>query len=333
MDARRVAGGQCGETLVVLKPFLRPLCLLSLLVLLSWSAVVSAQQVLRLGTNVWPGYEPLYIAAEREGWERRLRVRLVEYPSATEVLRAFRNKALEAAALTLDEVLSLRAAGIPVKVVAVLDVSAGADAILGRPGLAQFADLRGRRIGVESGALGAYMITRALELNGMTLDDVTIVHVDVSAQEGAYHAGRVDAVVTFEPVRTRLLAAGAVELFDSRQIPGEIVDVLVVHEELAQSQPDKIRELIAGWFRALDYRQLQPEAAARFVASRLRITPQEVDASYQGIYLPDEAENLRLLNGGLEAVLQRLQQTLLREGLLQQAEPLDRLLDPLFLPR
>jgi len=52
---------------------------------------------MRLGTNVWPGYEPLYLAREF-GYIDREDVQLVELNSATQVMRAFRNGALEAAA-------------------------------------------------------------------------------------------------------------------------------------------------------------------------------------------------------------------------------------------
>ena len=50
--------------------------------------------LVRIGTNVWPGYEPLYLAREL-GYYKDLNVRLVEYPSASEVIRAFKNKNLE----------------------------------------------------------------------------------------------------------------------------------------------------------------------------------------------------------------------------------------------
>lgn len=63
---------------------------------------------LRIGTLVWPGYEPLYLARER-GYLDPKSVRLVEYPSNSEVTRAFRNRAIEAAALTFDEVHPLLA--------------------------------------------------------------------------------------------------------------------------------------------------------------------------------------------------------------------------------
>lgn len=295
--------------------------------------LADATHPIRLGTNVWPGYEPLYLAAEREAWRERLGVRLVEYPSATEVIRAFRNRALEAAALTLDEVLTLREAQIPLKVIAVLDVSAGGDVILAKPEIERFSDLRGRRVGVESSALGAFFLTRALEINGITLDEIEIVHLDVSAHLGAYNADRVDAVVTFEPVRTKLLNEGARELFSSRDIPGEVVDVLVVHAEVLDAHPDRLRALLAGWFRALDYLRDEPMAAASFTARRLKITPEEVIASYQGLELPDARRNAALLKQGLRGTLQLLQQALIREGLLQQPQDTQGLIEAGLLPR
>jgi NitT/TauT family transport system substrate-binding protein len=280
------------------------------------SSPAHARQVLRIGTNIWPGYEPLYLAAERGAWRSRFNVRLVEYPSATEVLRAFRNRALEAAALTLDEVLALQGAELPIKVVAVLDISAGGDVILARPAITDFHALAGRRIGVESGALGAYVISRALEIHGMSLADVEIVTMDVSAHENAYQGDLVDAVVTFEPVRTRLLAEGAREVFSSNQIPGEIVDVLVVHEAVLEREGDTVRQLVKGWFQTLDYMKSEPEAAARFTAHRLRITPEEVVSSYDGLYLPGAAENVALLSGALTPTLQRLHRVLLQQQIL-----------------
>jgi len=71
---------------------------------------------LRIGTNVWPGYEPLYLAREL-GYLDPRSVHLVEYPSASEVIRAFRNHAIEAAALTFDEVLLLTQDGFKPRVV------------------------------------------------------------------------------------------------------------------------------------------------------------------------------------------------------------------------
>ena len=274
----------------------------------------------KLGTNLWPGYEPFYLALEL-GILQPSQVQLVDYPSASEVIRGFRNGALDAAALTLDEVLLLAQNNIPVKVVLVLDISHGGDVIMARPEIERFEDLAGKRVGVESNALGAYVITRALELNGMSLADMRIERIAVSGHEEAYREGRVDAVVTFEPVRTALARDGAREIFSSQAIPGEIVDVLVVHEDYLKRHRDRVAAMADSWFEALAYIRAQRPEAHRLIAERLKLTPAEVSASYEGLILADRQENRRQLSGEhpmLGGVLKKLNRAMLDNRLLHR---------------
>ena len=119
------------------------------------------EPVLRIGTNVWIGSEPLYLARDLGHLDSRA-VRLVEYPSASEVLRAYRNQTIDGMVISMDELLGLAADGLQPKVILVVDVSHGADVVVGRPGMRTMMDLRGRRVAVERSALGAFVLARAL---------------------------------------------------------------------------------------------------------------------------------------------------------------------------
>lgn len=252
---------------------------------------------MRVGANPWPGYQPLFLAQEL-GYFGGAAIRLVEYPSATQVLRAYRNGVLEAACLTLDELLLLESQqGLAPRIVAVMDVSNGADALLARPPLTRLADLKGRRLGVEDTALGAFMLVRVLERAGIARSDLELHSLEVNEHERAFLEGRVDAVITFEPVRTKLMTREARILFDSSEIPGEIVDVLGVKREHLSSQPEQAALLLRGFFRALDYMKAHPEDAARRMAVRQGVTPQEFQASLRGLHLPDLKANLALMQG------------------------------------
>lgn len=295
--------------------------LLAALLLLNLASCSTTDTTLmRIGTNLWIGYEPLYLAADQQQWPAA-ELRLIEYPSATEVLRAFRNHTLEAASLTLDEVLLLRQSDIPVQVVLVHDISDGADVIVARPEIDSFKALRGRRIAVESGALGAFVLTRALSLYQMSIADVEVHHLPIDRHQASYLAGEVDAAVTFEPVRTKLLNAGAVERFSSREIPGEIVDVLVVHQAFIDEHPQQVRRLVNGWFEAIDHLQQKPEQAAAFMSQRLGVSSDEVHASFDGLRFPNRAENRRLLgdDGELYTTLRLLADVMRSESLVSDA--------------
>src|SRR3954469_24694728 len=60
------------------------------------------EPALRIGTNVWIGCEPLYLARELGNLDPAT-VQLVEYPSASEVLRAYRNQAIDGMVISLDK--------------------------------------------------------------------------------------------------------------------------------------------------------------------------------------------------------------------------------------
>ncbi|WP_254517510.1 ABC transporter substrate-binding protein, partial [Salmonella enterica] len=74
---------------------------------------------------------------------------------------------LEAAALTLDEVLLGRNQGLDLRVILVLDISTGADVVVAAPHVHSLADLKGRRIGFEEGATGALMMNAVLAAAGL----------------------------------------------------------------------------------------------------------------------------------------------------------------------
>ena len=119
------------------------------------------QPPLTVGTNTWIGYEPLYLAHDL-GYYEGANLRLVELASTTQTLDALRVGSLDLAGLTLDEALLLAQEGVPIAVIWVLNTSAGADALLAKPGITTLDALRGKRIGVEQTAVGGYMLNAAL---------------------------------------------------------------------------------------------------------------------------------------------------------------------------
>jgi NitT/TauT family transport system substrate-binding protein len=286
-------------------------------------------QPMRIGSNVWPGYEPLYLAREL-GYYEGLPISMVEYPSASEVLRAYRNGAIQAAALTMDEVLILAESGLDPRVVLLLDVSQGGDVILGRGDVQGVADLKGRKVGVENTALGAYVLSRALAMHDMQVSDVTLVPLEVNEHEVAFKAGKIDAVVTFEPVRTRLLDVGAQLLFSSEDIPGEIFDVLVVDGEYLAQNREVVASLVQRWFQTLEYQRQNPQRAAEVIARRQQLKPEDYLASMDGLKMVSRAENIEALSGQsppVTAVMERLKNSMLQNKLLQKDVDVERLVD------
>lgn len=266
-----------------------------LTLMLLFGCTQKPQPPLRVGTNIWPGYEFLYLARDL-GYYKNSPIKLIEYTSASEVIRAYLNGVIDAAALTMDEVFLLAEQKENPKVVLIMDFSDGGDVVIAKPEIRQLSDLRGKRIGVETTALGAFMLTRALEHADMNIKDVSVVPLEVAEHENAFKKGTVDAVVTFEPVRSNLLNAGGNLLFDSSKIPGEIIDVLIIRKELIASKNKTLNVLLSGWFKALDYFTENPEDGSRRIAPREGVTPEQFLTSLEGLHIPDKKENINLLS-------------------------------------
>ncbi len=286
--------------------------------------------VLRVGADVWPGYEPLYLARDLD-YFRGAPIHPVEFTSATQVIRAYQNEAIDAVCLTLDEALLLASQGADFRIVLAADFSNGADVIIGASGIQTMKDLQGRRVGVEDTALGAFFLTRALQESGMQTGDVRVVPMQVQDHEQAFLKGDVDAVVTFEPVRGKLLARGAHILFDSSRIPSEIVDVVLVRADYLQHHPQVVADLVRGWQQAQDYMTRTPDDALVRMARREGVTVAEMRTALHGVHLPSREENRELLSGrapALQPALQRLAKFMLQAKLLQSPAPVDKLIDP-----
>lgn len=258
---------------------------------------------LRLGVSPWPGNAPFIQAGD----EARLGagVRVVEFSSETATLQAFRNRTLEAAILTLDETLLLASEGLPLRAAALTDISAGAGKIMARPAIKGMNDLRGRRVAVESTAVGVFILAHALRDAGMALADVELVALLPHEQAREYAAGRIDAAVGHEPYSSRLEQLGARAIFDTGRAEEYILRVLVVHDAGPAIPPERLRTLVAALFAAqTEFAPVDARAAAQ-AAKRYGLSPAETVRAWEGLrplgerenqaYYADDAARLRTL--------------------------------------
>lgn len=291
---------------------------------------------LRVAAHVWPGYELMFVARDLH-WLDPQQVELVQTSFAGDSVEAIAAGQVDAAALTLDEVLSARDRGVPLTVVLVFDVSAGADVVIARPGIDTANGLKGLRVGYERGAVGALMLEKALRAAGLTLEDIDPVNLPPSRHLTAWDIGLVDALVTYEPLASHLRGQGGTVLFDSTQAPNRIVDVLAVRSDRLQgAKKQALKHLVVAHFLALEHFQRNPQDAAYRMVTRLRLPAAEISGTFRGLVLPDLVNNHRLLSGESVPLLRSARElSILMQswGLLSSSDSdLAGLVDDRFLP-
>ena len=258
---------------------------------------------LKIGISTWPGYEPLVLALENKYYDN-VDVRIVRFSTPTESYRALRDGAIDVAAFTADEVLYYARLKKNPKIFHVLDISNGADALVVRPDIEKLDDLKGTKVGIENSTLDNYMVRCALDFSeSTTVNDLTLVPLEINEHAEAYASGKVDALVTYEPAKTHALNFGAHVIFSSKQIPYEVADILVADEKTLETKEAALKEIVAGWYKAIEYIQLNKEKAYSRMAQNEGISDAEFESAFASLIIPTRSEVKGMLNHGDKSLI------------------------------
>jgi NitT/TauT family transport system substrate-binding protein len=169
-------------------------------------------------------------------------------------IEAFTTPSVDACVMTNMDCLTIPVAGgISCSAIIVGDYSNGNDALIVRNNLT-IPKLKGKKVNLVQFSVSHYMLSRALDMNGMTDDDVKIVNVSDSDIGPAFIANKdQEAVVTWNPLVMEIMKTpGVSKIFDSSQIPGEILDLMVVKTKVLQANPELGKALAGAWFEVMD---------------------------------------------------------------------------------
>ncbi len=269
------------------------------LILLCHACVKKPPEPVKIGINLWPGYEFLYLA-EKKGFfqEAGVNIKLVQMSSLSDSQRAYINGRIDGQASTIIEaVQSAQLSDRPPKIALITDYSNGGDLIVASADITAITDLRGRRVGCEVGALGIYLLNRALILAGMNIEDVEIVNVGQLEGESALLAGEIDAFVTYPPTSVSILQHRRfTTIFSSAQIPFEIVDTVSISAAVIDRRPELVRGLHTAWQKALTYSANNPDEAYQLMAEHEGIGVEEFKAVLSDLVILNAAQQRSLFN-------------------------------------
>ncbi len=246
-----------------------------------------------IGTVVWPGYVGLYIARDNGYFrEAGLNVELKSYASLGELSKDYSAGKMQGRSnLNLDAVLEARQ-GLDHKAILAIDYSNGADGIVARSDIQSLADVKGKRVGLEPNTLEEFFMAWALEQNGLSLKDVTVVAADPEKAAQLLKAGEVDVAVTYEPFLSQLLADGQFHtIYSSSDAPGLIADILTFRTDFIKAYPKTIEAILRAYFRGLRFWKEHPAEAYEILAKELNDTPDGTAKQLEGLHVLDENDN------------------------------------------
>jgi len=271
----------------------------------AWAAVAGCAakpEDVNVPISSWPGYEYFYLA-ERRGLAERYGFKLTtsQFADPQEIVHSYLRGELNVAQLTTVELVDI-CEKIPERcpvVVLILDESRGGDIIAARHGVDTLQDLAGKRIGTTFSSLGPYFVSRALQRSGLSLDQVEVRNMPLAEMPAALKQGSVDAVAFYPPFSDYAARDGHSRvLFDSRQTPGEIFDILVIDPSYLHSNSVVLTELVKAWQDAHQLAQAHPKQSIGLMADRQKVSAKEFQQAENGLVYYGLAEQKVMLAPG-----------------------------------
>ncbi len=252
---------------------------------------------LQIGYSDWPGFVALEVPAVK-GWfkEAGLDVKLVWFEYVPS-LEAFQAGKLDAVGVTNGDQLVIAASKTPSVMILLTDYSNGNDMIVARPGIADVAALRGKKVGVEVGFVDHLMLLNALKSAGMKESDVTLVNVPTDQTPQALKSGNVDAIAAWQPSSGNALreVAGSKAIHTSAEAPGLIYDGIAATPDSFASRREDWIAFTRVWYRTVDYIKDPANRAdvLQIMSARVGLTPERYAPLLEGTFLLNGPGNVK----------------------------------------
>ena len=226
-----------------------------------------------VGWSVYVGWNPYYYMQKvgiLKKWADKygiaIKVQRFDYAPS---LDAFVAKNIDACAMTNMEALDMpAAAGVDTSAIIVGDYSNGNDAVMTRGGVT-LAQIPGKQVLIVEKTVSQYLIERGMAMNGLDSKNMKYLNTSDADIASAFLTNpSKQVVVTWKPMVSQIAKAKDVKiLFNSSQIPGEILDLLVVRTEvLKRPEGEKFAKAITGaWYEVMD--QMTGASANKALAS------------------------------------------------------------------
>ncbi|MEL7453417.1 MAG: putative urea ABC transporter substrate-binding protein [Pseudomonadota bacterium] len=132
------------------------------------------------------------------------------------------------------------------------DFSNGNDAVILK-GEGDLTSLAGMPVNLVELSVSHYLLARGLDSVGLSEADLDgVINTSDADMIAAFATDDVQAVVTWNPLVSSILEdPAATKLFDSSDIPGEIIDLMVVNTATLEANPDFGKAMAGAWYELM----------------------------------------------------------------------------------
>ena len=290
---------------------------------------------LKMALNPWLGYGQWFVAQKKGHFKANglEQVEIVNFTTDADLNAALASGQVQAGNIATHTAMAFAAAGLPIKIIFLMDVSMTADAMLSDGSVNSVAELKGKQVALEEGTTSDILLNYALAKNGMSIADVQKVPMPAADAGTALIAGKVPVAVTYEPYISLAKTQNAkIKMIASAgEDPGLISDVFVVREDFLAAKPGQVLAMVKSWEAALnDYRK-DTAGGRAIISEAVGAKPEELATAFDGVTYYSIAENKTQLMGDfLNKVAPDVKAAATKAGLLTKDVDFAKLIDARF---
>ena len=230
----------------------------ALLLTLTFSSFsTAATDSFKICWSIYVGWMPWGYGAEQkivDKWAKKydLDIEVVQINDYIESINQYTTGEFAACAMTNMDALTIPAAGgVDSTALIVGDFSNGNDGVVLK-GYDKLQNIKGQKVNLVELSVSHYLLARGLESVGMSESDVTVVNTSDADMVAVFPTAGVTSVATWNPLLSEILTMpGANKVFDSSQIPGEIIDLLVINTDVLKANPNLGKALTGAWYEIM----------------------------------------------------------------------------------
>ena len=168
---------------------------------------------------------------------------------------------------SMDALTIPAAGGVDSTSLIIGDFSNGNDGIVLKGAETTLADIKGQNINLVELSVSHYLLARALDTVGLTEKDVKVVNTSDADLVAVFGSEDVTSTVTWNPLLSEITSMpNANKVFDSSQIPGEIIDLMIVNTETLADNPKFGKALVGAWYEIMSVMSAGDEVALTSMA-------------------------------------------------------------------
>ena len=210
----------------------------------------------------------LFVADAQEQYAKEgIKTKLVQFEKGGDLMIAMASGSVDIGYAGITPTLSAIEKGVPIKVISAVQTGGSGIVVSKNSEISSVSDLAGKKIATPGDSSIQYLLLNYyLKQNGMSLDDVDVLAMEVPAMNDAINTNKIDAMFTFEPYVTIASENGAEVLVDSNEIlPNHPCCVVVASDKFIENHPNETRKIMEIHENATAYVNNNTDEAAKLL--------------------------------------------------------------------